>query len=66
MSKPDRRMDARKRRVAKALPREPLEPRAMRLPRAERADIEAVARKRLRSAPGSSIFGSCVSATKAV
>ncbi len=45
--KPDRRVDARQRGVADALRLEPLEAAAVRLLRAERADVEAVARERM-------------------
>ena len=44
---PDRRMDARERGVGDALRLQPLEAPAMRLLRAERADIEAIARQRV-------------------
>ena len=40
-------MDARERGVAEPLLFQPFEAAAMRLPRAERADIEAVARERM-------------------
>ncbi len=40
-------MDARQRGVGDALRLQPLEPAGMRLPRAERADVEAVARQRM-------------------
>src|SRR5262245_28406696 len=44
----DRRMNAPERFVADALPLQPLNPTRVRLLRAERADIEAVARQRMR------------------
>ena len=62
----DRRVNARQRRFGNAQQLQPLDALRMGFARAERADIEAVPSQAHAISAGSSIFGSCVSATNAV